>query len=491
MGPVGTLFLAAATFCLGMTTTMLLPGLSSVDNTSPIAEFPARIAQPPIAPAAVTPPPPPSPSRLSNLDARLGDPAGIVWSRWDMPHNVNHRTWIVQGARFDMASRTVLLPGAADRAVQLSVRNNVIAELLERKSPPKCTRRVPVGMFHIFAEAEFWGNYWHWHVDTIYLLFHTLQHEYAEGHVPWLLSSLPRPLQIRYPYDWRKTPWNGTVPTTIDAVNVWQAVTRFVNETLRTSFGGPDNVHFLGGPQVPPRGHDVVCFDRLYVGSDRQCANIGEGELGNNEGSECQPVWKVWRQFMWRAYQAETPLLQATDRPIVFTFIVRKGSVQGKRLLNEADTINATKAVLTERYGPAGPNSWQLEELECEDMHKLVNTWARSSVIAISHGACQANVPMTRDGAAVLFIDVCPGKHLMLTPVPDYFLLFYHPIENALPDTGGGCNFVDYSINVRTWALDVHKALDAVHPLPSPAAASSPAAREAADRASSSRLFRG
>jgi hypothetical protein len=408
---------------------------------------------------------PPIPSRVSAGEERRGDPFGVIWRRWDEPHDAEHGTWVVQNARIVLSTRTLTVRGSVDQDVSLPVRGGPRVAVEERREPPACTETVPAAVWHAPNGDEFWDNYWHWNLDTFLLLLQPILSEVDAGHRLLFFSGLLPPDRLKR---------IGAPVPDVTVAKLYDQLSPWVKESLEMVFGGKDGVVFVGRSDEPSVVSDrrVLCVDRLYVGADRQCAHQGDADASGREKGECQGLYKLWRQLVWRRHGVPNlgaPLSPAA-RPVVVSLVTRNRGdvVTGKRMMNEEAVVAATRAMLAERYGAAeagGGGGWRLDLQTCDDIGATTRWWAASSVVVLNRGACQANIPLTRDDAAVIYISLCAGGRPQLTPQPDYFTTVVHQQEHPPPDNAGGCNYQDYTVNVDSWRESLRTALDATHPV--------------------------
>jgi len=269
----------------------------------------------------------------------------------------------------------------------------------------------------------------------------------------------------------------GKEPPNTHPLSLYNDLAIWIQDSLEMLFQGKIGTIFLKRKDFQNNDyHDnrIICVDRLYIGADRQCAYQGDNDHQSHDKYECQSIYKLWRSSVWIKHQVIDYIqknyhmnikepIPSNQRPVIFSLVTRAAGdkVSGKRMLNEPEVIERTKQILTNRYG----KDWKLNTYTCDNIGDTAKWWASSSVIALGRGACQANIPLTRDNAAVIYISLCAGGAPQLNPQPDYFTIVIHQQENPPPDNANGCNYQDYTVHLDNWAKSVETALQAVHPV--------------------------
>lgn len=430
---------------------------------------------------------------LSQGNIHLGRPYGKIYQRYDTTvdrtTNNNHGTWIVTNARINMQepqSITILGGDIQDstsrKEYHLPVRGNHPVTIVRDPEPMECTHTVPLGIYHSPDNDEFWDNYWHWNWDTFVLLYHTISDE-----IERFVSSpdsgsngqtnINRMVLFSGILPNNRLRRNGKEPPNTHPSLLYDELAVWIQDSLEMLFNGKIGTIFLKRKDLDETSYTdkrVICVDRLYIGADRQCAHQGDRDERSTDKTECQSIYKLWRSSVWLkhnviSYGKQLGInvaepITSQQRPVIFTLVTRAvgDQVSGKRMLNEEEVIDRTKTILQTRYGT---NGWQLRTHTCDSIADTARWWSTSSVVALGRGACQANIPLTRTNAAVIYISLCAGGAPQLTPQPDYFTIVIHQQENPPPDNANGCNYQDYTVNVENWGKSVEIALQAVHPV--------------------------
>ena len=390
-------------------------------------------------------------------------PFGQVWKRWDAPHGANHMTWLVTGARLVVKERRLLVKSNADRPLDLAVRSGSTTPFLaEAASPPPCTHALSTALVSTSAYAASWNNFWHFNADDFFLMTHVLMNEHAAGAAGPLASPslfLSPPFSVL-----------DTVAHVVPPFDPLRNVSRFINDEVRAFFGAspladaPTSIFWLRGGGVPPHGDPgadaklaaaresthppderVVCIDRLYVGSDTQCALNNVMDAAGANRDECESVYRMFRAAVAKTLgepEGTTMELRVAprERPRVFLVDRGEGPVQGKRISNLSAALAEVRGTLNARIGVGG---FDLTRAECSTFAETARWWGRATIVILARGACQANMPLTRDGGGILWIGPCGDDMPQLRPMPTYFFTeVYHP--PVVPGgEGGQCNSLD------------------------------------------------
>ena len=398
-------------------------------------------------------------------------PFGQVWSRWDVPHGARHMTWLITGARLIVGKRQLVVKSNADRPLNLAVRTgSTSAFLAEMSEPPPCTHVLATGLISTSVSSVDWNNFWHFNADDFFLLLHALVNEHAAGaagvHAPPSLFMSP-PFSVRDSADYSHIP----------PFEVANNLSRFINDEVRTFFGqtpfsdAPNAVFWLrgGGPEDTKlsRGGGtedarVVCFDRVYLGSDTQCAVIGVMDAADANRDECQGVYRMFRAAVAKMLGGEegSTMLRPVsrqERPRVYFVDRTPENSHAKRITNLSEALVELRAVLTERFG-AG--EFDFEVVFCADFASTARWWSRATLVIMTRGACQANMPLLRDEGGLLWIGPCGDDNPQLNPQPKYFATeVYHP-----PVIAPNCNFADLTVSAKGLGAALSNLLARVHP---------------------------
>ena len=444
-----------------------------------------------LVPPPLTPPPPPPPLQAplappSPLSLGARDvPFGQVWSRWDEPHGARHMTWLVTGARLVVAERRLLVKSNAARPLDLAVRAGSTKEyLFESPDPPRCTHALATGLVSTSVYAPSWNNYWHFNVDDFFLMMHVLMNEHAAGAAG---PRAPPSLFMSAPFSVLDAETAAVPPFLPNA-----SLPRFINDEVRFFFGAeplgegappledwPNAVFWLRsvGGEFPegdallaersasaPRDERVICFDRLYVGSDTQCAMNNVVDANTADRGECESVYRMFRAAVATMLGgAEGAAMESRvgprERPRVVLVDRGSGHVQGKQITDLPAARAEVRSVLDARYGSDGAD---FELHACSDFDSTARWWATATVVIMTRGACQANMPLTRDGGGVLWIGPCGDDLPQLRPMPAYFATeVLHP-----PVTSGPvhCNAANITLPAGMLGGALRRLLDTVHP---------------------------
>lgn len=209
----------------------------------------------------------------------------------------------------------------------------------------------------------------------------------------------------------------------------------------------------------------VVCIDRLYVGSDTQCALNHEMDAPAANRAECESAYKMYRRSTAKLIGGadEAAMLSPIARGEMprICFVDRVERKSGKAIVNLQDVLAALRARLVLRFGEG---HFVLETVTCESFVQSVRWWAHATIVIMSRGACQANMPLTRDGGGLLWIGPCVTDLPQMAPMPRYFHVeVYHPPMDAELVRNGQCNARDYAVPPDALASAFDSLLARVH----------------------------
>lgn len=430
---------------------------------------------------------PPFPSPILSKRARLNSelylrhiPFGTIWQRWDDPHGSDHKTWIVQDARIIMQDRKLVIRGSLNREIKLSVRGGIIS-VHDTQSPPSCTHHVPTGIVDIHTDDNLPFNYWHFNIDNFYLLFHTMMGEFATGlYHDTVNNILDKKFEQSLQNHSKSSIQLGigaifasTVPsdqrlrsygqyfglTEFSFTDFVKKQVNFTSQEIAAFFKGNTlgDIIWLNKPQDSEFDDRVVCIDRLYVGPDRQCALLNEVDASADKG-ECHSVFKLWKAIVVEILGLEeektAPVVKSTRPDIIL--VGRSASSHGKRITNVDDVIARVRSDLDLRF----EGNYSFREELCENFIQTATWWTQATIIIVTRGACQANMPLTRNGGGVLWIGPCQVDMPQIFPLPDYYhtVVYHPPVVNSEQ-----CNWIDFQMPVTEFLASFDHLLDLVH----------------------------
>ena len=123
--------------------------------------------------------------------------------------------------------------------------------------------------------------------------------------------------------------------------------------------------------------------------------------------------------------------------------------------------FSAVSSLLAARFGVG---NFDFATVECLGFLHTNSWWTSATIVIITRGACQANIPFGRDASGLLYIDPCDMEVMQpqLNPVPDYFITRVHRHRKEAHITD--CNMEDFNVNTTALAGDVSLLLQDVHP---------------------------
>ena len=408
-------------------------------------------------------------NRQSSTSGLLGgtlgerdEPYGSTWQRVDssQPERA-HQTWLLLNARVVLATGTVVLKGATNRTLSLPVRHNVnVRGVLESTNPPKCSCALAVGFLYSEGDNAIkdWNNFWHFNADEFFPVLHTLSGELAAGTIG------PHGLPSIFLVD-KGTKGEKALPFPRRYHFVREEVQEYFNPDISLIDAAAYGLTLLG--EIRRLDEDrVICIDRLYVGGDRQCATHHDKPDDSISKAECHSHYKVLRNSVWRGLgvmdKAGEPLSQvapvnSATRPSVVVVTRTSSERHGKAIINEADLEKSIESQFMTRFGV---ENYDFSREECQGFKHTVDWWTRATIIVMTRGACQANIPFGRDGSGLMWIDPCGLPEPQIYPMPKYL----HYAVYGLPSPSANCNSEDFTVDVTAVMAKMDLLLDTVHP---------------------------
>lgn len=376
------------------------------------------------------------------------------------------QSYVVTSAIYSPHDQKLKILGSKNKTWQLPVRGGFLV-VEETTAADPCSEHVDAGMYHLEHDGGLPWNFWHWTIDNLLLAFHSVIQEILVGNSIVFFSTYPHRLR-----DTNKL--LALFPQEVDhtnAVSIWDLLPEYAREQLLILFRSKDRVLYLGPNYYADPNGDLriakpaglqtpnysVCIQRLYIGARTVCSVTDRPATLKSQADvgECQFLLTGWRTIIW-SYFSITPSGVNSKHPIV-SFVVRPDA-RHKRMINLEHISSATSRALLHRFGTEG---YEFSSMSCDGMKNTAENFARSSMIIMARGACQANIPLVQNGAGVLYIATCPGDQPGLPVMPAGIHIVVHELQSYLP---GDCNAIDFEVDAATWLKDFDSLLAMVHP---------------------------
>lgn len=389
----------------------------------------------------------------------------VVFQRFVDSDSDVHKSYLAMNARYSVHEQKLQILSSMNRSLNLPVRGGMLSveEVTELEA---CHEHVQAAIYHLEYDGGLPLNFWHWTIDSVLLAFHSAVHEFLASSSIIFISTYPHRLR-----EATKALALAPVEVTFDRpVWIWELLAEYAREQLTVLFHSRDRV-FFNGPHVYPDPQGMltiadaaenravprgICIQRLYVGANTLCS-MSDGnvaKLGPAASSTCQAVLAAWRQVMWARF-AMLPFGILPNHPIV-SFVVRPGA-KHKNMVNEEEIMTAARHMLQKQFGADG---FDFSATTCEGMRHTTEWFARSSLVVMARGACQANIPLSQNGAGILYIATCPGDVPALPVMPANLHLQVHQLQSYFP---GDCNAIDFRVEASSFLEDFSMLLAKVH----------------------------